>query len=141
MDALAYDGRMRTVEQIAAVTPTTSLVAMDSLIDLDAALASITNRGGGYVRNVRVPLAALVTNHDVMVAVTTEGTPSDTPDEPVDLCVRNDVTGRYEVADGHHRVASALLSGADHIVADIYPIADDEPYEGPFYDFAALSVA
>lgn len=136
---------MRTPEQIAAAPAVETLAPMESLIDVAAALVSHTYANGivgaGYVRNVQVPLSALVADHDTMVGVVRDvvgGLVSETPHEPVDLCLRVDATGRYEIADGHHRVAAAMLAGETHIVADIYPMGDDEPYEGPFYDFEAL---
>lgn len=87
-----------------------------------------------------VPLSALVAQHDVMSDVLTSGTPSDTPDEPVLLRIcPNGLVGRYEVADGHHRVAAAIRRGDTHVLADIeVDFPDDEPYPGPYFNFAAL---
>ena len=76
-------------------------------------------------------------SHACMQAVLDAAVPSDTPDEPVWLRVREDVVGRYEIADGHHRVATALKAGQTHLWADIDVVPDEEPYEGPFFDFAA----
>lgn len=138
---------MRTVEQIAAVPAAQTLTPMTSLIDRNAARVAVVRPNGhavpDYVRSVRVPLAALVTDHDTMVGVVRDvfgGLVSETPDEPIDLCLRDDVAGRYEVSDGHHRIAAALLAGETHVMADIWPLSDEEPYEGPFYDFAALDL-
>lgn len=82
-----------------------------------------------------VPLSALLTEDATMRAVLDSGVPSDTPDEPVWLKARPDLPGRWEIADGHHRVAQAIREGRTVILADLDPIPDDEPYEPPFYDF------
>jgi hypothetical protein len=42
----------------------------------------------------------------------------------------------FEVCDGHHRIAAAMLDGHTHIVVDIDLIPDDEPLVGPYFDFA-----
>lgn len=85
-----------------------------------------------------VPLTAIVTSHAAMVEALTCDRESETPDEPVWLRVRADVPGRYEIADGHHRVAAALRAGHTTVLADIDLVPDDEPYQAPFFDFAAV---
>lgn len=92
---------------------------------------------GTWVRRL-VPLTALVTTHDCMQAVLDAGVCSETPDEPIWVRVRDDVVGRYEIADGHHRVGAALRAGHTHLWADIDIVPDDEPYEAPFYDFSPV---
>lgn len=132
---------MRTREQIMAQPATASLNATSPLFDPADDLTVVVANGRtsvSYVRGVMVPIASLVTDHDVLVGVTRDAIDSETPDEPMDVCVRAGTPGRYEISDGHHRLVQALLAGATHILADIWPIADDEPYEGPFYDFAGL---
>lgn len=92
----------------------------------------------GWLR-AHLPLATLVTDHAVMTAVLDAATPSDTPDEPIWVRVRTNLDGRYEIADGHHRVAAAIKAGHTHVWADIDTVPDDEPYQGPFFDFAAIA--
>ena len=94
-----------------------------------------------YVRDVMVPIAALVTTYAAVTQCARTGRVSESPDEPLDLTVRSDVPGRYEISDGHHRVVAALRAGHTHLRADIWPVPDDEPYTGPFYDFAGLLAA
>jgi hypothetical protein len=83
----------------------------------------------------RVPLVSLITNRSSMDEVVRSGRQSETPGERPWLKVRADMPGRYEIADGHHRVADAFRRGETHIEADIDPTPDEEPYSGPFYDF------
>lgn len=82
-----------------------------------------------------VPLALLVTADSVMVEVLRSGRISTTPTEPIYICVRKDMPGRFEVSDGHHRIAAALRAGQREIHAIINPDPDDEPYDPPFYTF------
>lgn len=84
----------------------------------------------------RVPLTDLVAQRDVMEAVLASGVPSDTPDEPVYTKPSPFLPGKYEIADGHHRVAETIRQGGTHVDIDHDPIEDDEPYEGPYYDFS-----
>lgn len=132
---------MTTREMIMAQPSTPTLATAVPLLDpaefLNVVLTS-GRTGTTHARGVMVPIASLITDHDVLVGVTRDVIDSNTPHEPMDLCVRESIPGRYEISDGHHRLVQALLSGATHILADIWPIADDEPYEGPFYDFAGL---
>lgn len=93
---------------------------------------------GAWVR-ARLPLAALVTTERAMQEVLARydaGARSESPDEPIWVGVRADLPGRFEVKDGHLRAAAALRAGRDSIVVDIDTVADDEPYEAPFFDFA-----
>lgn len=71
-----------------------------------------------------------------MVETLASGRSSESPGEPVEVTVRKDEPGRYEVADGHHRIAEAIRNGLTHIDADAWPKPDDEPLEPPFYDFS-----
>lgn len=114
-----------------------------------------------FIRAI-VPIANLRADADAMtqsLAHVRAGTVSETPDEAVFVCTipvqadffrplttTADTTSDlataafarfvYEVCDGHHRIAADLLAGHTHLVVDIDPIPDDEPLEGPFYDFA-----
>lgn len=81
-----------------------------------------------------VPLTSLVTTHQAMTetlasrrATTTEG--------PVEVCFSS-WTDRYEISDGHHRVAQAIREGRTHIEVILSHYHDDEPYQAPFYDFS-----
>ncbi|MFZ2528465.1 MAG: ParB N-terminal domain-containing protein [Rhodococcus sp. (in: high G+C Gram-positive bacteria)] len=84
---------------------------------------------------VTVPLSALVTPATDMAAVLASGRVSDTPDEPILLRACADQPGRFEVADGHHRIAAALRAGRHEINAYIDPVPDGEPHQPPFYPF------
>ena len=70
-----------------------------------------------------------------MSEVLGSGRRSETPHAPVAVNVRDDMPGRYEIADGHHRVAESLRRGDTHVRALIDLRPDEEPYEAPFYDF------
>lgn len=85
-----------------------------------------------------LPLTALIVEQDAMVSVLESGRISDTPDEPIYVCARVDMPGRYEISDGLHRVAAAIRAGRSEIRADVNPDPDDEPYEKPFYDFSTV---
>lgn len=63
------------------------------------------------------------------------GRASDTPDAPVEVCLRDGSKGRFEIVDGHHRVAHAIRQGRTDVQVVIVPYVDDEPYEEPFYPF------
>ena len=87
----------------------------------------------GLVRWVgRIPVRHLVTSVDGMQETVDSGRVSETPDAPVELCCRDGVVGRYEIVDGHHRVAAILRAGGLEVEAIIYDYVDDEPYRGPF---------
>lgn len=93
---------------------------------------------GGVVRWVgRIPLRHLVTSADGMQETVISGRLSETPGAPVELCCRGGVVGRYEIVDGHHRVAAVLRAGGREVAAVIYDYVDDEPYEGPFAELGA----
>ncbi len=84
------------------------------------------------------PIASIITDASAMrwtIDHVRQGHRSDTPEAACWLKARLDMPGFYELADGHHRVADALLRGATTVRAELDPIPDDEPYEGPFYDF------
>lgn len=87
-----------------------------------------------YVR-ARIPLACLIAEIDAMQDTLDLGVPSDTPHDPILVRCRDDMTGRFELADGHHRVAAALRRGERFVEAEIDPLVDDEPYEPPFFRF------
>lgn len=80
----------------------------------------------------RVPLANLVTEYDALTSTMASGRVSDTPDAPVELCLREGVAGRFEIVDGHHRIAAAVQDGRSEIAAVIRDYVDDEPYAPPF---------
>lgn len=86
---------------------------------------------------LKLPLADLIAQREDMQDVLDSGRISDTPSTPIYVRVREDMPGKYEIADGHHRVAEALRNGATHIAARVDEIPDDEPLEEPFYDFVA----
>lgn len=90
---------------------------------------------GWTARGVHVALVDLVATAEAMAEVLASGRCSDTPDEPVWLKARDDMPGRWEIADGHHRVAAAIRAGATTVLADLDPVPDDELYEPPFHDF------
>lgn len=109
-----------------------------------------------------IPLTSLRADEQAMceaLARVRAGAVSETPDEAVFVCTTPDQAAffrpltaqattagetqsptfaqfTFEVCDGHHRVAAALLDGHTHLVVDIDPNPDDEPLEGPFFDFA-----
>lgn len=94
--------------------------------------------GGGYLAlGVQVALTNLVTPARCMDEVLASGRASDTPDAPAWLKARSDMPGKWEIADGHHRVAQAIREGRTTVLGDLDLIPDDEPYEGPFFDFSA----
>jgi hypothetical protein len=72
---------------------------------------------------------------EAVVAAVKGGRHSLTPQAKIYLKVREDRSGYYELADGHHRVAEAMARGEREIVADIDSVSDDEPLEPPFYSF------
>lgn len=120
------------------------------------------DEGGSTFTRAIVPLTSLRAEADVMnaaLASVRNGATSETPDEAVFVCTIDDQSAffrpftaaattagditspdfaqfTFEVCDGHHRIAADLLAGHTHLVVDIDPIPDDEPLEGPFYDFA-----
>ena len=81
----------------------------------------------------------LVTSGSGMAEVLASGRSSETTG-PVVLVKHHDGSlvwnGRWEIADGHHRVADALRAGRSTIVASLEDYMDDEPYEAPFFDFS-----
>jgi hypothetical protein len=83
-----------------------------------------------------VVLIDLITDHRVMVEVMGSGRRSESPDQPVWLKRRVGLPGKWEIADGHHRVNEAIQRGEVLVLADLDDGPDDEPYEGPFYDFS-----
>lgn len=83
-----------------------------------------------------LPLSALVTTHTAMTETLDSGRESDSPDEPVLVRARMDDPSRWEIADGHHRVARAIRRGASSVRVEFDTTFDDEPYEGQLYDFA-----
>lgn len=89
------------------------------------------------IQRRQVPLTDLIARDDDMREVLSSGRVSRTPDEPVYLKARSDMPGKYEIADGHHRVADAIRSGRGHVEADIDDVPDDEPLDPPFYDFSS----
>lgn len=119
------------------------------------------DEGGHTFTRALIPLTSLRADAQAMydaLARVRDGAVSETPDEAVFVCtvpeqsdffrpLTASATGEeqnpafaqftYEVCDGHHRVAADLLAGHTHIVVDIDPNPDDEPLDGPFYDFAA----
>ena len=89
------------------------------------------------MRRAVVPLTVVLANDADMREVLAAGRASETPSEPVWLKARADTPGLWELADGHHRVADLLRRGAGEVDAELDPVPDDEPLEGPFFDFAA----
>lgn len=90
------------------------------------------------IRTTTVRLGAVLARHDDLTEVLSSGRVSDTPDEPIFLCGREDAPDRFELCDGHHRVAAMLRAGANadtEVIADIDSGFDDEPLEPPFFDF------
>lgn len=83
---------------------------------------------------VTLDLTALRTSDRAMRETLASGRTSDTPDAPIEVCL-SDTEGVYEIVDGHHRVAQAILRGAISVEAVVYDYVDDEPYEPPYYDF------
>lgn len=86
---------------------------------------------------VTLALSDLVTSEVAMVEVLQSGRVSDTPEEPISVCVRVDAPGFFEVSDGHHRIAAALRADLRDIRAYVRAEPDDEPYMPPFYVFPA----
>lgn len=90
------------------------------------------------IRTTTVRLGDVLARHDDMIKTLASGRVSDTPEEPIFLCGREDMPDRFELCDGHHRVAAMLRAGANadtEVIADICPGFDEEPLEPPFYDF------
>lgn len=83
-----------------------------------------------------LPITALVTTASAMTEVLTSGRRSDSPDDPVLVRARYDDPARWEVADGHHRIADAIRAGRTTVTVEFDTCFDDEPYEGHLYDFA-----
>lgn len=92
------------------------------------------------LQSAHLPLTDLISPHGDMAGVLDDydnlGHRSETPDDPIYVKARHDIPGKYEIADGHHRVADAIRNGRDHVRALIDPYEDEEPYEAPFYDFS-----
>lgn len=89
------------------------------------------------LRRAVVPLTVVLANDADMCEVLASGRVSETPDAPVWLNARPDMPGLWELANGHHRVADLLRRGVSEVDAELDPCEDDEPLEGPFFDFAA----
>jgi hypothetical protein len=83
-----------------------------------------------------LPITALVTTSSAMTEVLVSGRPSESPDDPVLVRAREGDPTRWEVADGHHRVADAIRAGRTSVTVEFDTCFDDEPYEGDLYDFA-----
>lgn len=83
-----------------------------------------------------LPVTDLITTRAAMTEVLGSDRVSDTPDAPVLVRARQDDPTRWEIADGHHRVAEALRDGRTEVKVVFDTGFDDEPYEGDFYDFA-----
>ena len=94
---------------------------------------------GGPVRVGTLGIEHLLTNHRSMVEVISSLRVSETPDAPVELCRVEGRDDLFEIVDGHHRLARRLRNGETTVPVWITDDYDDEPYQGPFYDFAALS--
>jgi hypothetical protein len=93
--------------------------------------------GRTHLRYVeRFPLTSLIARQDDMQEVLDSNRRTDSPGEPIWVKARDDMPGKYEIADGHHRVADVIRAGGTHISADLDPDEDDEPYDPPFYDFS-----
>ena len=92
----------------------------------------------GYVR-ARVRLDRIAALHEDMSETLGSGRESETPEAPLLLRVEEtdslDGFTRFELSDGHHRAAHALRAGDCWVEAEIDPRPDEEPLEGPFYDF------
>lgn len=89
------------------------------------------------LRRLTLPLTDLVTEHQCLQDVLDSGRLSETPDAPLYVKARVDMPGKFEIADGHHRVAAALRAGIRSLPADADAQPDDEPYQPPFFDFHA----
>lgn len=85
-----------------------------------------------------ISIAHLVTTHYALNTALTERVKTESPGCPIELYIREDVAGRFEISDGHHRLAEALLAGHTAVDAVIYDYIDDEPYQAPFADLPAL---
>lgn len=83
----------------------------------------------------RIPIAHLVTTFDAIDSAAASGRLSETPDAPIELCLREGVPGRFEICDGHHRLAAVLRRGELHANVEIIDQIDDEPYEPPYATF------
>ncbi|WP_251153607.1 hypothetical protein [Cellulosimicrobium sp. Marseille-Q4280] len=83
-----------------------------------------------------LPITALITTASAMTEVLTSGRRSESPDDPVLVRAREDDPARWEVADGHHRLADAIRAGRTTVAVEFDTCFDDEPYEGELYDFA-----
>lgn len=94
----------------------------------------------GNIRARRFPLSAILARQEDMAEVLASGRVSRTPDAPVELRIRPDLPGLYELCDGHHRIADKIRKGETHTDADIDLCPDDEPLQGPFWDFAGANV-
>jgi len=82
-----------------------------------------------------LPLTQLVTTAEAMREVLVSGRVSDTPQAPVLVRAREDDPTRWEIADGHHRVAQAIREGRTEVLVEFDTVFDDEPYGGELYDF------
>lgn len=92
-------------------------------------------RPSGYV-SALVRLDRILANRDDLAAVLASGRPSHT-DAPILLNARDGEPCRFELADGHHRIATALRTRRSWACSLIDPCEDDEPLSGPFYTFPA----
>lgn len=115
---------------------TAACTALAARLDGADGFGIVTVTANGYVR-ADVRLDRIITEKAVMEAVLAGGVPSDTPDAPLLLRACDLDPFRFELADGHHRVAQALRDGRGWLTSDIDPFVDEEPYEGVFYQFPA----
>lgn len=109
------------------------LADLVALPDPRSSMTATTNRGGTHWSG-RIPIRHLVTDHRAMAETLSSGRVSETPG-PIELCLREGAPGRFEIVDGHHRLSAALRDKQSEVDVLIYDYVDDEPYEGPFYDF------
>lgn len=115
--------------------------AFDTCHQLAARLASadgfrnVTVTKSAYVA-AEVRLDRIIARDDDVREVMASGRVSDTPDAPILLCARDDDPLRFELSDGHHRITRRISQGETWVRSVIDPMCDDEPLEGPWYDFA-----
>ena len=98
---------------------------------------STTTRDHLALRSGRLPLTALIAEHAAMEETLASGRISETPEEPVYVKARPDLSGKWEIADGHHRVAAAIRGKLPSVAVLMDQLPDDEPYDEPFYPFVA----
>lgn len=93
------------------------------------------------MQKMRLRLTDLVTTQRAMEEALASHRQSETPTEPIYVKPSPVCPGKWEIADGHHRVAETIRRNLDFIWAEGDPEDyDDEPLQPPFYDFGQRAV-